>query len=1207
MPKCGGRTGALTGFQNVLQNPEQTLFIHSKTNQCMKFTIFGDGLVRSQLLTGLLNFATFRNIPGLSRDENTQGQKPLNRRLIKKSLQIMKLTMSMLTLFCLQLSAGTFSQRVTYSGKNSPLEKVFSAIEKQTGYVVFYDYRQISQAKPVTVNVKNETLCIFLDLCFRNQPFGYAIEDKTIVITKPVSVPPVKASSEQQIPWNILPLTLLSGKVINTEGVPLQGAAIKIKGSKNFTTADVNGTFSINVNPGDMLTISFVGYTDISFTVNKNGAAELVTSTTKSNTVSPDKLGVLLNSANGLLIRMAAATSLLDEVQIQAYGTTSKRLNTGNISSVKAEDIAKQPVNNVLLALEGSVPGLFITQNTGLPNSSVNVQIRGVNSIAQGRDPLYVIDGVPYTSTLLPNVGSGGSSDASPFSFINPASIESVDVLKDADATAIYGSRAANGVILITTKKGKTGPAKFDFNLYSGLSEIPRETNLMNRDQYLAMRNEAFRNTGIVKTITNAPDLLLWDTTRNIDWQKRLLGLVTVNTDAQLSMSGGNENSSYRIYGGYNINKPPFPKTSGNYNANKISGGLFLSSASNDKRFNAQISVNYLIDNTFLPSYDPTANVTLAPVAPEPFNPDGSLNYKDYSTSNPFPGFYNTYKGKTSNLTTNMALSYKIFNSLLFKVTGGYNNLVVNGNYAYTIATQIGNPLISNPSGSATFSYNTSSSWITEPQLTYHASYGKGKLDALMGTTFQQTSLNGQKIFGSGYSNDALLSTLAGATSIYNAGSTYEQNKFTSVYGRLNYNWDNKYLVNLTGRRDGSSRFGPGKKFGNFGSAGLAWLFSKEQLIKDKLPFLSFGKLRISYGTTGNEPGGNYNYVSLNSFVTQARPYQNAQAITPDNLVSTNYAWEVVKKAEAGLELGFLKDRILTTVSYFQNRTSNQLLQYNLPSITGFASVLLNRDATVQNSGIEITVNTKTITSPGFIWATSFNFTAYRNKLVSFVNLATSPYSSSLIIGQPVNIKMNYRAAGVDPATGVYRFFDKNGALTFTPGADDYNKPIAVDPSFYGGFQNTFTYKGFSVGLLFSFVKQLGSNYLLHGYEPPGRSYYGDGNQPVELVNVWHKPGDIATYQKYTSSSSDKIATAYTYEQYSDAAYVDASYIRLKNLSLAYQIPAVLLRRIRIDGIRFYFQAQNLLTFTAYKGPDPEGQGYLPPLRVMTVGTQITF
>jgi TonB-linked SusC/RagA family outer membrane protein len=1119
--------------------------------------------------------------------------------IIRQLLMTMKVTAVLLLIFLTRVSAETYAQSITYKGKNVSLEKVFEAIEKQTDYVVFYDYRQIANARLVTIDVNKTPLKTFLELCFKNQPFGYDFEDKTIVITKP------------QVKTEVLPATApvkqVNGRIVNADGERLQGATIQLKGSNIYVISDAAGDFKINASVGDVLLISYVGYKSAAVRINPLG--EGVLEGVPANNSSDTKQALIANNANGFTIRLAASTSSLDQVQVIAYGTTSRRLNTGNTATVKAEDIQQNPVNNVMEALQGRVAGLFISQNSGLPNSTFNIQIRGQNSVAQSKDALYIIDGVPYTSSLLPNVGSSGSSDASPLSFINPADIESVDVLKDADATAIYGSRAANGVILITTKKGKAGPTKVDVNVYTGLSETPRKVQLMNESQYLAMRREAFKNSGVSQSATNSYDLNAWDTTRNADWQKRLLGQLTINTNAQIALSGGSENSTYRIYGGYDINKPPFPTDFGGYNAHKVSGGISLSTASANKRFRAQINANYMVDNTFLPSYNPTQYILLAPNAPEPFNPDGTLNYSNSFSSNPFSGFHNTYKGTTNNLTTSLALSYQITSSLQFRVTGGYNNIAVNGDYVYPIATQIGFPGIVNPVGSSTFSANTISSWITEPQLSYDTHISKGKLGALVGTTFQSSTTKGQQTYGTGYTNDILLPSLAGAATIYNFGSIDELYKFTSIYGRLNYNWEDKYIVDLTGRRDGSSRFGPGKKFGDFGAIGAAWLFTNENFFKH-IPFLSFGKLRGSYGVTGNTPGDNYDYLSLNSYLRQDRPYQGATALAPLGLASPDLAWEVVKKAEAGLELGFLNDRILASVSYFQNRTSNQLLSYQLPNITGFNAVFLNRKATIQNSGTEITFTSKNIVSSGFNWTTNFNFTAYRNKLIAFPDLATSSYASTLRIGQPINLTFVYQAAGVNPQSGVYQFYNTSGNIvpaTALTTDDYYAKAISLDPKFYGGLQNTFSYHSFSLSLFFSFVKQMGGDYILRNGTAPGSLNGGQNNQPVALLNVWHKPGDIAKYQMYTSSTATAAGNAFISEQYSDAAYTDASYIRLKNVSFSYQLPQTLFKKLKIDKARIYFQAENLLTITKYAGPDPEGQGLIPPLRIMTLGAQVSF
>ncbi len=1093
---------------------------------------------------------------------------------IHKILFIMRLTTVLLIATMMQVSAASYGQRITLNTKNATLLEVFKEIRVQSGYDFMFDRQLIANANLVSISVNDASLEDVLKRCFETQSFTYTIEDKTIVIR-------TKNKSMLDNLVRYFASITVTGTLLDEKGMPLPGASVKVKGTNQYTSTNKSGVFILsNVDENAVIVISFIGY-------------------------EPMELKAK-GSIGTVILKMA--NSKLDDVQIIAYGTTTRRLNTGNIGTLKAEDIEKQPVNNALTALTGRVAGMFVTQGSGLPNSTVKVQIRGTNSISQGVEPLYVIDGVPYAANLLSNVGSSGAGEASPFSFINPSSIESIDVLKDADATAIYGSRGANGVILITTKKGKPGNTKFDVNLYTGISRTPAKADLLDRDQYLAMRNEAFKNTGIVKTISNAPDLLLWDTTRNENWQKRLLGHSSINSDAQVSMSGGSDYSSYRAFIGYNRTTPPFP---GDFKSDKISGGISVSTSSVNKRFNAQISLNYLVDKTFLPSYNPVSGILLAPVAPEPINPDGTINYQNYSTNNPFPGFLTTYTGKATNLVTNANLSYAIFKTLLFKVNAGYNNNMVNGNYRYTVASQIGNPFISSPSPTSSFSYNNINAWVIEPQLSYQGTIGRGKLEALLGNTLQTNNTNGQLLYGSGYSNDAQLPSLAAATTVVNGGSTLEQSKFISVYGRLNYNLHDKYLLNLTGRRDGSSRFGPDKKFGNFGAAGAAWIFSKEKFMADNLSFLSFGKLRASYGITGNEPGSNYQYLQLYDYyntIVAPRGYQaNALSLLPNNIYSPDFAWEQVSKLEGGLELGLLKDRVLLSASYFTNRSSNQLVAYQLPSITGSVAVLLNRPATVQNTGFEFTATVKNIQKANFSWTSNLNITISRNKLKSFPGLETSSYADQLIIGQPLNIVFLYRAAGVNPQTGIYQFYDKNGNLTSTPSYSDKTEYQSTNPKFFGGFQNSFTYKSFSLDVFLQFVNQMGVNYYYVNSNAPGRSYYGDGNQPVAVLDRWQKPGDIKPFQQFTSSSASAASNAYSYQQNSDAGYTDASYIRLKNVSLNYKLPRTLLSKLNIDQTRIYFQAQNLFTLTKYKGLDPEGQGITPPLSIWTMGAQFTF
>ena len=1012
---------------------------------------------------------------------------------VHKILLIMRLTTVLLIATMMQVSAASYGQRITLNAKNVPLLEVFKEIRVQTGYDFMFERQLIAKGNRVNIRVTNASLDEVLQRCFETQTFTYAIEDKTIVVK----------AKEESVLGNLahyLASITVSGILIDEKGQPLPGASVKVKATNKYTTTNKYGAFTLtNVDENAIIVISFIGYDPIEVKATPN-------------------LGT---------ITLVMANSKLDEVQVQAYGQISRRLNTGNIGTVKAADIEKQPVTNPLLALQGRVAGLFISQGSGLPNSTVKVNIRGTNTIAQQTDPLYVIDGLPYSTDMLLNVGYSGSGQASPFSFLNPANVESIDVLKDADATAIYGSRGANGVILITTKKGQAGSTKFDINVYSGMSKIPRKLDLMNTQEFLAMRREAYANDG-EEIPSYAVDLTEWDPNRNVDWQERLIGQNSFTTDAQVGVTGGSDNTQYRVFGGYNRNTPPFPRS---FKSQKVSGGISLSTASVNRRFHVTFGINYLSDQTYLPVYDPTTNLTLSPNAPEAYNPDGTLNFQDYRSSNPFSGFENWYRGKTNNLITNVSISYDISSAITFRLTGGYNNTVVNGIAATTIASRLGNPDYQDPTATSEFSYNTTSSWITEPQLSYRAHFLAGTWELLAGSTFQGGNANGQLITGNGYRNDGLLNSLAAASSINKGMSTLEESRFTSLYGRLNYNYLDKYLLNLTGRRDGSSRFGPGKKFGNFGAAGVAWIFSKESFVSKNIPLLSFGKLRASYGVTGNEPGGNYNYLALNSFSTYRRPYQNITVLTPDNLLSPDYAWEEVKKMEAGVELGFFKDRVLVTASYFKNRSTNQLINYSLPLITGFQTVLVNRDATVQNKGFEFTFSTVNVKSQWFSWKSEFNMSVLRNKLVAFPNIENTPYFGSLFVGEALSTMPYYRAAGVDPETGIYQFYTSDGKLTFDPDyIKDPTKHFSFDPAFYGGLQNSFNFRQFSLDVFFQFVKQKGRNYFFNnGSVAAGTSYLGNNNQPRELLDRWQKPGDVAFFKGILDYTGTQLNTPRTY------------------------------------------------------------------------------
>jgi hypothetical protein len=410
--------------------------------------------------------------------------------------------------------------------------------------------------------------------------------------------------------------------------------------------------------------------------------------------------------------------------------------------------------------------------------------------------------------------------------------------------------------------------------------------------------------------------------------------------------------------------------------------------------------------------------------------------------------------------------------------------------------------------------------------------------------------------------------------------------------------------MNISARRDGSSRFGANNLFHNFGSVAGAWIFSDEDFIHRTFHFLTFGKLKASYGTTGNDQIGDYQFMSLYFPVNYSVNYRGS-SLVPFNIPNPYLQWEETKKFQFGIDLGFFSDLVLLNISYFKNRSSNQLLSYALPRVTGFPNIdAVNFPATVQNSGLELGLNVIPIRTSSFKWVANANITLPKNKLISFNNLSSSSYANSLFINEPITLQLVYHFVDVDPSTGLYRISDDNGNLKSTQGTStDRIVRVNTAPKFYGGFQNTFIYKNFQLDILFQFVKQRGQNYFFGNY--PG--FYGT-NQPVSILNSWKKPGDASPIQRYSASDFNVVLLNENAAN-SDAAWVDASYIRMKNASLSWQLPSIWKEKIHLQHGRLFLQGQNLLTITSYKGLDPENRSILslPPLRVITIGIQFTL
>lgn len=1074
----------------------------------------------------------------------------------------MKLLIFLTAISCLQVSASGYGQSITLSVTNTSLENVFKEVEKQTGFSFVYTRDQLKNSKPVTLNVVKAELKDALNICFRNQPLSFVIEGKYIVVqTRNIALQLLKKSDS---------IIDIKGHVINENGEPLEGATVMAKNSKKGISTNKNGDFTLHgIQNDDVLTISSVGFYSKEIPINKQ---------------------------QFFLVTLKLAINSLEETIIKGYYSTSRKLNTGSVSKVNAEEIEKQPVSNPISALQGRVPGLLITPKNGLPGSNLVIQIRGQNSIQQGNEPLFIVNGVPFSSE---NLGKSGFPPdvSSPFNTLNPSDIESIEILKDADATAIYGSRGANGVILITTKKAKPGKMSVSGSFYKGWGKTTRTMNYMNTRQYMTMRREAFKNDGITPTVSNAPDLLLWDTTRYVNWKQKITGNTSDITNIQAGISGGTKKIDYSFNTGYYSEGTVLP---GNNKYTRGTVSLSVSNISDDNKFSAIFSSNYTFDNNDLPSQDLTALVNLPPNMYSPYDSMGKLQWSEagFSYGNPFSTLLEQYNTTTERLIANISLSYKILPKLSIRSNFSYNTVQFDQYSTRPISSQ--NPAY-NPKGSAGFNNTKSRTWNIEPQLDYNTPlFSKGTFQFLVGSTWQQKKDNGIYLYGTGYTNDAQITSIAGASSI-SVQNDYALYRFSSIYGRLNYNWANKYLLNVVARQDASSRFGTGNRVAVFAAVGAAWIFSNEKIIKNHFPVLSFGKLRASFGTTGNDRIGDYKY--LDSWGNTTNSYQGQPGLRPLRLYNENYSWEQIKKIDVGLDLTFLKDRITVTVDLFRHRSTNQLISYSLPDQTGFTSIIRNIPAIVQNKGTEISFNTINLKKKSFSWSSSFNLTIQRNKLLEFSGLANSNYASRYIIDKPINLFIGYSYLGVDLLTGIYKFEDENkdGLLN----NQDYSYQGTTDPEFFGGLNNILQYKKIELSFLFEFRKQKG-RHAIFGYSGFPGSFI---NQPVAVLDRWQKPGDVSTYQQFTQSYGTVASNAASHIQNSSAALTDASFIRLKTLALYYALPEKLLKEINAESCKVYLQGQNLLTITNYIGADPENQNLqvLPPLRVFTIGFNINF
>lgn len=982
---------------------------------------------------------------------------------------------------------------------------------------------------------------------------------------------------------------------------PLPGAVVKIKSVTNSTATDADGKFKLVTGQKLPFTIviTYIGY-------------------------QPKEIIV---DGSPVTIYLTEQRSQLNDVVVVGYGTQTRKSITGAVSTIAVGEVKDKPTATFEEQLQGKAPGLQISASTGVPGDGMFIRIRGTTSINASNDPLYVIDGVYVNSGSLQRITTQGQAN-NPLADINPDDIESITVLKDADATAIYGARAANGVILITTKRGKYNTApKVTLSTYFGGAWAPKLWDLVTGPQHAELVNEFYRNSNADAIATAAANGTSPVTTYKYQPFRALTDNPTASPaprglpqDQQtydrihkafrtgflqnydLSVSGGNDKTTYYIGGGLN-------KQQADLKTNDFRRGSFKLNL--DQKISDYVTVG--TSNTFTQVYRTNARVGDGPQGGILQSALHTPTYLPYNNADGSPARWagfdnldvllnNTNMHSTSNRAiSNLYGEVKISKDLKFKTSWSVDYNQYNESQYWNSLTIIG--IANHNSGSQAVSNNTI--WTNEQTLTYAHGFGKHNVGALLGNSLQGSVTNQVIASGTNYPNDSFQELSSAATP---SSSGFESSyKLSSFFTRLNYNYDGKYYVDASIRADGSSRFGANHHWGYFPSAGVAWRIKREDFLKD-VNFISDLKLRGTLGVTGNQNG-------IGDFASRGlwgagNNYQNNPGTGPVQLKNPDLKWESTRQADLGLDLSVLNDRLTISGDYYDKYTSNLLLNLPLASSSGFSSILANAGE-MSNKGFEFSVTSVNLDGP-FKWSTNFNISRNINKITKLPTPVVAAYAAERMVqGQSMYTFYAYKQKYVDTQTGnaVYDDYDHNGVIN----SSDLEPVGNALPKFNGGLTNNFSYKGFDLSVFFNFVYgnkvYNNNNYFLEG----GGTRDANRAMDTRQLTRWQKPGDVTDMPRLTAYGQNYTLSPTTRN------IEDGSFLRLSNVNLGYTLPKSFTQKAKISSIRVYVSGSNLWLWTKYKGPDPEINvsssatvlGYdlgTPPVpRVIQAGANITF
>ena len=969
----------------------------------------------------------------------------------------------------------------------------------------------------------------------------------------------------------------VKGKVTDQAGMPIPGANVILKGTKTIEETDLDGNFTINATKGSTLIVTFVGM----------------------KTVEVD-------AAPSVNVKMKEDSNELETVLVIGYGTVSKRRSTDAVAKVSAKDIEQIPVATVQNALVGKLAGVQITQTNGKVEGGISVRVRGAASISAGKEPLYVLDGIPLVTT---NESSNGAP-TNPLLTLSPNEIESIDVLKDASSAAIYGARGANGVVIITTKRGKTGKGNFAVNFSQGVSEPTNKRKWLNAAQYIELFTEASINgTGDAAEAEDTFDFLAQGTDwRNgeIDsnWQDTAFQ-TGLTTDADFSVSGADDKTKYFFSGAYNNTKGIIISNE----LERVTARANISHQVSDK-FSAGMNLSFSRSEIQRVQDDNAFTTPLQAVAQSPLSPirlaDGTAN-PNTLYANFLLAIDNSYwKTIMRRVTGKVFGEYKFIPSLKF-----------NSDFAYDLLSQTEDnwngknvPFMSTD-GEVFASSVNNETYIWSNYFSFDKTFAeKHTINAVAGMEFNDFNRRYQDVTSIYFPNDNF-QTIDGGAEV-NAGSGNETDyTFESLFGRVSYSYDNKYLFKASIRRDGSSRFGANNRYGTFPALSAGWIMSEESFLKDN-KIVSFLKLKGSWGQLGNAEIGNFASRQLYG----PSSYNLKSGLVFTQAGNPNLTWEKSSQIDLGFEVGIM-NKISLDFDYYNKKTDGLLFSVPLALSSGASSINQNVGV-LESSGLEFTFNTKNIDTDKLKWNTSFNITTNQTVVKELPNNNTDLIGTFTInrVGENASAFYLKEYAGVDPANGDALYYkntvNANGSLDKTTTSDYAEAQRVVTgnpfPELMAGLTNTMNFSGFDFS--FTFQGEWGASiYNSAGiYQSVNADYFD--NQTADQMNRWQNPGDITNVPQARLYGSNGTGASTRFLQ-------NADFIRLRNLTFGYTLPKTTLKSMGLNSVRFYLTGVNLLTFTNYDGYDPEarrddtgiGEEFYsaPPARTIAVGVNLNF